>query len=148
MMRSIDKLILHCSDSDVAAHDDISVIREWHTLPKEEGGRGWKDVGYHKFIKSDGTVQRGRDDSAIGAHCYGQNRHSLGYCLHGKTQFTEAQFKALAEELRKDLLLYPDATIHGHNEFADKECPRFDVDDFIEDYMSNIDTINIKNEDK
>jgi hypothetical protein len=34
------------------------------------------------------------------------------------------------EQLLMDLLTrYPDATLHGHNEFSAKACPSFDVQD-------------------
>lgn len=145
--RVIDKIILHNSDSNVAAHDDISVIDEWHKA------RGFKftdidgsirHVGYHYFITTAGVVQIGRDKEKIGAHCKGQNRNSIGICLHGTDEFTDEEFTSLAKLINKLLLEYPEATIHGHNEFSSKRCPVFDVDDFIEKYMSNIDAIDVK----
>ena len=36
----------------------------------------------------------------------------------------EAALKALIEQLKEE---YPEATVHGHNEFASKDCPCFDV---------------------
>lgn len=97
-MRKIRKKIVHCSDSDVKSHDDISVIRKWHI---EE--RGWRDVGYHFFIQSNGNVQKGRPIEKIGAHCLHQNADSIGICMHGKSgNFTEDQLltlKLLIEEI-------------------------------------------------
>ena len=147
MNRIINKHILHCSDSNIEAHNDISVIDEWH----RERGFKFKDidgtvrhVGYHYFIKTDGEIQIGRDESKMGAHCRGQNKHSIGICLHGKHKFTEEQFKALAELTNKLINKYPKSTIHGHNEFSNKSCPVFDVDDFIEDYASYIEPVVVK----
>lgn len=74
-MRKINKVILHCSDSDYANHDDIKVIKEWHLARK------FNDVGYHYFIRKDGLIQKGRDITIIGAHCKGQNKSSIGICL-------------------------------------------------------------------
>ena len=123
-MRKIRKIIVHCSDSDIPDHDDISVIDKWHKA------RGWAGVGYHYFIKSDGTVQDGRPDDVIGAHVSGHNHDSLGICLHGRHNFTEAQFFSL-KALLYDLMTRYDlrtTDIYGHRDFDSKKtCPNFDV---------------------
>jgi len=126
-MRKIREIILHCSDSNIENHDDISVIRKWHV---EE--RGWNDVGYHYFITSKGVIQQGRDLDIAGAHCKNHNQQSIGICLHGKLleDFNQAQKLTLYRLLRSLVTLFPDVTIHGHNEFSDKLCPVFDVEPF------------------
>lgn len=124
-MRKINKIIVHCSDSDYPNHDDISVIRKWHV---EE--RGWRDVGYHYFIKSDGQVQVGRPVEQVGAHVTNHNRDSIGICLHGKHIFTTKQLYAL-KSLLFDLIKEYDLTtndVYGHRDFDSKKtCPNFDV---------------------
>ena len=124
-MRKINKIIVHCSDSDYSHHDDISVIRKWHT---EE--RGWKDVGYHFFIQASGNVQWGRPIEQAGAHVSGQNKDSIGICLHGKQKFTQQQFNSL-KSLLFDLIRQFDLTtndVYGHRDFdRHKTCPNFDV---------------------
>jgi N-acetylmuramoyl-L-alanine amidase len=123
-MRLIKKIILHCSDSDYAHHDDIEVIRGWHV-----NERKFKDVGYHFFIKFNGTVQKGRDIKTIGAHTLGQNADSIGICLHGRHNFTEAQFEALRKlvnDLCKQYGIVRNSGIFGHCDFANKSCPNFD----------------------
>jgi N-acetylmuramoyl-L-alanine amidase len=40
---------------------------------------------------------------------------------------TEAQKKTLITLLRTLKARYPNATIHGHREFANKACPSFDA---------------------
>ena len=42
-MREINKIIIHCSDSDYGHHDNIEVIRYWHKK------RGWKGT-YDELI--------------------------------------------------------------------------------------------------
>lgn len=121
-IKNIKKIILHCSDSDNPAHNDISVIRQWHLK------RGFLDCGYHYFIKADGTLQVGRALYIIGAHCIGHNFDSIGICLSGKNSFSHNQLYAtwiLCRDLmerfeikRKDI--YP------HNYFSkNKTCPNF-----------------------
>lgn len=124
-MRKINKIIVHCSDSDYSHHDDISVIRGWHV-----NERGWRDVGYHFFIKKDGTVQKGRDLAEAGAHVKGQNNDSIGICLSGRHNFTTKQFHSL-KSLLFDLIRQFDLTtndVYGHRDFNPKKtCPNFDV---------------------
>ena len=146
MGRKIDKIILHCSDSDIDSHSDISVIDSWH---KTRGFRCRLEsgevihVGYHYFIGKDGNTQTGRPLNKMGAHCKGQNKNSIGICLHGATKFGDLQFKSLRNLIIEILVKYPNCTIHGHNEFSSKTCPVFDVDDFLEDYLASIDAIDV-----
>jgi len=135
-MRTIKKVIIHCSDSDIDSHDDISVIRDWHV-----NENGWSDVGYHYFIQKNGNVQIGRNEKTIGAHCRGYNRESIGICLHGKykEEFTNDQFTALAilveDILRRYNLDIDD--IYGHKAFDKKKsCPNFSVARWVKDYLN------------
>lgn len=124
-MRDLKKIVIHCSDSDHKDHDDISVVDSWHRQ------KGWKMVGYHFFIKKDGTVQEGRPIGMVGAHVEGHNRDSIGICLSGKTNFTGHQFLAasdLVDRLRvthgirlSAIYAHRDLDKHG------KTCPNFDI---------------------
>lgn len=120
-MRQINKIIIHHSDSDNPNHDHIDVINMWHT------DRGFRCVGYHYFIQSNGTIQHGRSIHEMGAHCHGHNRDSIGICLHGKDNFTDMQFESLrllVEHLK--FMSERELTVHGHCEFSEKTCPNFD----------------------
>ena len=76
-MRRIDKIIIHCSGTK-AEHDiDASDIRQWHKA------KGWSDIGYHYFIKLNGTVETGRYIEKVGAHAFGYNKRSIGICYAG-----------------------------------------------------------------
>lgn len=122
--RLVDTVFIHCSASDNPKHDDISVMTIWHLE------RGFNGVGYHYFIKKDGTIQIGRDLERPSAAQKGYNSHSIAICLHGlkKNKFTEAQFKSLRElcmDINKDykgLMRF-----RGHCEVNEhKTCPVFD----------------------
>lgn len=129
-MRSINKIIIHCSATPEGRDYTVAQIREWHMK-----GNGWQDIGYHYVIYRDGTIHEGRPVEQIGAHCYGYNAHSIGVCYIGgiaadktpKDTRTEAQKTALRKFVKELLAKYPGATVHGHNEFAKKACPCFDV---------------------
>jgi N-acetylmuramoyl-L-alanine amidase len=133
-MREINRIILHCSDSDFAHHDDISVIRKWHV-----DERGWSDVGYHYFIKKDGTIQNGRPIEKVGAHAKPWNTGSIGICLGGKYEFSDEQFMALGDLVCGLIFRFnvKDENIIGHCDVpgSGKTCPNFDVEDFKERYL-------------
>ncbi len=41
--RPVDRVFIHCSASDRPEHDDVEIIRKWHTDPPPHG-RGWSDI--------------------------------------------------------------------------------------------------------
>ena len=128
-MRKIDKIILHCAATKEGQHFTVEDIDRWHKQ------RGFNKIGYHFVIYLDGSVHKGRDIAEIGAHCIGQNANSIGICYIGgldangkpKDTRTDAQKNALKKLVNDLLVKYPSATVHGHNEFANKACPCFDV---------------------
>ena len=130
-MRSINKIIIHCSATREGQNIPVSTIREWHM-----NGRGWSDIGYHFYIDLHGDIYKGRDIAKIGAHCKGQNRNSIGICYCGgveadgktpKDTRTEKQKDSLLAVIRTLKAMYPEATIHSHRDFANKACPSFDA---------------------
>lgn len=133
--RRIDNIILHCSATPEGKDYTVAQIRQWHLK------RGFSDVGYHFVIYSDGSVHRGRPENRVGAHTTGQNAHSIGVCYIGgceatkndkgeyppKDTRTPAQRSALVKLVAELRSKYPGASVHGHNEFANKACPSFNV---------------------
>lgn len=128
-MRKINEIIIHCTATVEGKDFKAKDIDKWHKA------QGWKKIGYHYVVDLDGTVEKGREESETGAHCVGHNAHSIGVVYVGgldknqkpKDTRTQEQKDVLWELLRKLLVKYPDATIHGHCEFAAKACPCFDV---------------------
>ena len=127
-MRKIDKIIIHCSATEAGHNFSARDIDVWHKQ------RGFNGIGYHYVIKLDGTVEEGRPLEKIGAHCVGQNGNSIGICYIGgmshalpKDTRTPEQKKALVKLVKQLTARFPRATVHGHNEFAPKACPCFDV---------------------
>lgn len=133
--RRIDKIILHCTATPEGKDYTVAQIRQWHLA------RGFSDVGYHYVIYRDGSVHRGRPETQVGAHTTGYNAHSIGICYIGgcadtknangdyppKDTRTPAQRAALVRLVAEMLKKCPGATVHGHNEFANKACPSFNV---------------------
>jgi N-acetylmuramoyl-L-alanine amidase len=127
-MRKILSIIVHQSASNNPNHDDIEVIRDWHVRE-----RGFNDVGYHYFIKKDGTIQKGRPDEIPGAHCRGQNINSIGICLSGLGVKTPEQLEALKGLLKTlcDKHFLSQYDIKPHYDFALTQCPGFNLQEWI-----------------
>ena len=121
--RHVDRVFLHCSASDNPDHDDIATIRSWHV-----DERGWSDVGYHYFIRSDGALQEGRPLERTPAAQAGHNAGTLAICLHGLAEenFADDQFRTLTALAREiDEAYAGRVTFHGHCEVSSKPCPVF-----------------------
>lgn len=128
-MRKITKIILHCSATREGQAFTAKDIDRWHRR------QGFQMIGYHYVILLDGTVEIGRPEEQPGAHTYGHNANSIGICYIGgldqdgkpcdtrTPQQRQAMKQLIADLLRK----FPNATVHGHREFANKDCPCFDV---------------------
>lgn len=130
-MRKINKIILHCTATPECRPTSVEEIRRWHVE-----GRGWSDIGYHYVVHLDGSVSVGRPLRRSGAHCKGHNKNSIGIAYVGgidRIDFkpldtrTEEQISSLYELIMNLMKDYPEATLHGHNEFSNKACPSFDV---------------------
>lgn len=144
-MRKINQIILHCTATREGRDYSVDTIRDWHVA-----GRGWSDIGYHYLVQLDGTINEGRPLKRSGAHTKGRNRNSIGIAYVGgveaqrdsrgkwpaKDTRTPEQKIALDHFIKKLMLEYPEATLHGHNEFAAKACPSFDVQEEY-DYIIN-----------
>lgn len=128
--RSISEIIVHCTASREGQPMTVEQIRQMHI--KE---RGWSDIGYHYVVYLDGSIHAGRNVNVSGAHCKKHNTHSIGVVYVGgldkngkaKDTRTPEQKAGLVKLLKNLRRLYPKATIHGHREFAAKDCPCFDA---------------------
>lgn len=136
-------IAVHCSASKPDPATDAKVIDRWHRQ------RGFLMIGYHYVIKTDGTVEKGRDEDAIGAHVEGFNSVSIGICMVGGVDengptgkpvnnFTDAQFDSLAKLLKQLKDKYPLGQIQGHRDFHNvaKACPSFDVKAWVKKVMN------------
>lgn len=130
-MRTITLIIIHCSANKQGSSLRLADIDRYHR------SLGWIGCGYHYVIPTDGTIEMGRPEEMVGAHCKCHNRHSIGVCYigglaaDGKTPMdtrTEAQKTALRRLLAKLKKRYPKALIVGHHDLnPQKACPCFDV---------------------
>lgn len=133
-MRKISEIIVHCAATPEGKEFTVADIDRWHRARKFDG------IGYHYVIYRDGTVHAGRPVERVGAHCTGHNSQSIGVCYIGgcaadgktpKDTRTAVQRAALVSLVKKLLRQYPGASVHGHNEFAAKACPSFNVKEWL-----------------
>lgn len=128
--RTITEIIVHCTATAEGRRYTVDDIRRWHR------SQGWSDIGYHYVVYLDGTVHEGRNVDISGAHCTGHNAGSIGVVYVGglakdgktpkdtRTDLQKAAMLSLLIDLKR---LYPNATIHGHRDYANKACPSFDA---------------------
>lgn len=146
----VDAIIIHCSATREG--QDIGA-KEIDAMHKQ---RGFNGIGYHYVIRLDGTVEPGRSETAIGAHCNTKgfskesyNRHSIGICYVGgldkngksKDTRTPQQKEALINLINDICRRYPIVELLGHRDTSPdlngngevepaeyiKACPCFDV---------------------
>lgn len=128
-MRKIDEIIIHCTATPEGRPVTVADVNKWH---KEKGYNG---IGYHYLIGLNGETWEGRPEDMVGAHCINHNTNSIGVCYVGgldvdgkpKDTRTAKQKISLGILVAELMERYPNASIHGHNEFAAKDCPCFNV---------------------
>lgn len=149
-MNNIDAIVIHCSATKEGSEITAKQITQMHIQ------RGFRTIGYHYFIKLDGTIEIGRPESMEGAHCntkgfssLSYNKHSIGICYAGgldkngkfKDTRTEAQKKSMHELVKRLCNKYPIKEVIGHRDTSPdinkngviepfewvKGCPCFDV---------------------
>jgi len=81
-------IVCHHAAASVASPEDV---HRWHLA------RGFLGIGYHYYVRKDGSIHRGRPEWAMGAHTLGHN-DMLGICAEGNFE-TETMPAAQLEAL-------------------------------------------------
>ena len=148
MPKRLKYLVIHCTATPAGREVSADDIRRWHTSPVWAGGRGWKQVGYTDLIHLDGRIERlvpNNEDAWVddwevtnGAKGYnGVSRHIVyagGLDVFGDPADTrtERQKEAMAAYVRDFHGRFPDVKVIGHCDVAAKDCPCFDVAQWLE----------------
>jgi len=126
-------IVVHYSATNVEQDFSAADIDAMHKR------RGWKGIGYHKYIRKSGLVEKGRDLNEQGAHVKGHNHHSVGVCYEGgvyqddpntgRDTRTAAQKQSMICVIGELLDRYPGAKVVGHRDMpgAATQCPGFDA---------------------
>lgn len=136
-MAALEFLVIHCTDTPAGRAVSSAIIRQWHLVE-----RGWKQVGYSDMIHLDGKVENlvpYNDDSnvdpwevtngAVGINS--KSRHVVYVGGKGGDTRTTAQKGAMMAYVREFIRKHPSAKVAGHNQFAAKACPSFNVPDWL-----------------
>lgn len=142
-MRSINLIVVHCSATRA---DRALTTEDLETIHRRRGFRG---IGYHYYIRRDGTVVNTRSPELIGAHVKGHNAHSIGLCYEGGLDCDGKPADTRTPEQRSALRLlvcqllkrFRNSYVCGHRDLSPdlngngvvepeewvKECPCFEV---------------------
>ena len=115
--RSVTKyIILHHS----TINGDAQSIHKSHIQ------NGWAGIGYHFYVRKDGSIYRGRPIDKVGAHTTNYNSVSIGVCVEGnfENEIMPVEQKRATTELVSYLNnLYPNAEVKKHKDFNNTACP-------------------------
>jgi|Deesub1362A_J573_1020465.scaffolds.fasta_scaffold08563_2 N-acetyl-anhydromuramyl-L-alanine amidase AmpD len=119
-MRKITKIYIH--HSALPPEVGVEGIRKLHK------SKGFKEVGYHFVIDSQGVIHLTRKIEEIGAHVKGDNECSIGICLCGNFETTlpkEVQVESLKTLIKRLIKKLGRLEIQGHKEYekSDTLCP-------------------------
>lgn len=118
--QATNRIILH--NSGVTVLQSAEVIHNYH-----KNHNGWAGIGYHLYIRKDGTVYRGRPLNTIGAHAGKYvNPDSIGICFEGN--FNVETMNDVQKEAGKQVIadlknIYGNLKIQGHKEVCNTDCP-------------------------
>lgn len=114
-------------DGIVLHHSGVTVLQSVEIIHNYHKSKGWAGIGYHYYIRKDGSVYRGRPEQFAGAHCLGANSNSIGICAEGDFDvetMNSSQKQAIIELVADIKRRYNIKWIKGHREILATSCPR------------------------
>ena len=117
--KRIDAIVIH----HAAGNGSVEDIHKLHLA------NGWWGIGYHYYIRKDGTIYRGRPEKFVGSHAGSNNdynSHSIGICFEGNFEVetpTESQINAgrwLVSDIKSR---YEIKEILGNKDLTATACP-------------------------
>ena len=114
---STRRIILHHAAASVCTVQDV---HGWHR------NNGWGGIGYHYFVRKDGSVYRGRPENMIGAHAGNNNGDSIGICFEGNLEtdiMPAAQSMAGAALIEDIKSRYGALSVIRHKDVNTTACP-------------------------
>ena len=117
-MGTIEGIVLHHSGVNVS--QSVEAIHAYHQ------SKGWAGIGYHYYVKKDGSVYKGRPEEYAGAHCPGANSNSIGICAEGDFNseiMPDAQKQAIIELIAYIKSRRNIKWVKGHREILATSCP-------------------------
>ena len=115
--KSTNRIILHHAESKSCTADDI---HRWHLA------NGWCGIGYHFFVRKDGSIYRARPEGVVGSHAKGANHDSIGICFEGSYMtetMNQTQINAGRELVAYLKKKYGITTVQKHKDVCSTNCP-------------------------
>lgn len=115
--KSTHRIILHHAESKSCTADDI---HRWHLA------NGWCGIGYHFFVRKDGSIYRGRPEGVVGSHAKGSNSDSIGICFEGSYMtetMNQTQINAGRELVAYLKNKYGISKVQKHMDVCSTNCP-------------------------
>ena len=98
-------------------------VEDIHRVHKN---KGWAGIGYHFYVRKDGSIYRGRPEWAIGAHASGSNYNSIGICAEGNFEnetMSDAQKNSIKELVAYLKNKYEITIVVRHRDVGSTACP-------------------------
>jgi peptidoglycan hydrolase-like protein with peptidoglycan-binding domain len=140
----VTEIAIHCSATQPSWMEkaglaaQLAEIRRWHMEDN-----GWRNIGYQWLLGRTGDVLAGRPETEIGAGIEDHNRGVIHICLiggHGSSatdsfsnNFTSRQAATLRDMIQGISMRTGITRISGHNEYAAKACPGFNVPNWLKE---------------
>ena len=133
-------IVLHHAEANNCTVYDIN---RWHK------NNGWAGIGYHYYVRKDGSIWTGRKIDQIGAHAGSNsskptykyenwaNKECIGICAEGRyttETMPEIQKAAIVWLCKYCIEKYPTITrIYKHKEISSTDCPgiRYPFDEIV-----------------
>lgn len=144
MAKKLQFLIIHCTATPEGREVTKEDIEKWHLSPPP-AGKGWSRVGYSDMIHLDGKIENlipyNEDDdveaweitngvkgiNSISRHIVYVGGVDADNVKKAKDTRTWKQEIAMLKYVKETVAKHPDILVGGHNQFANKACPSFDV---------------------
>lgn len=116
--------ILH--HSGVTVLQSVQTVHNYYLNRQDADGDTYIGIGYHLYVRKDGTVWKGREMWAIGGHAGAANSDSVGVCFEGNFEIEQmgaVQLAAGREVIAYLRSLYPEIKFQKHKEVSATDCP-------------------------
>lgn len=132
-MRKINMIVVHCTATRCNQNYTVEQLYHDHVEVNH-----WRFIGYHFYIRRDGTVIATRPLERMGAHARGYNAYSIGICYEGgldaqghfadtRTPAQKQSMQNLILRLKRQFLSIHEIVGHRDLPGVQKACPCFDA---------------------